>query len=162
MPYPARSNPHVESARVHTRAWARSLGMVEGSEIWDIEDLESPDYALLCAYTHPDCDAAELDLIADWYVWVFFFDDHFLERYKRPRDRAAGRRHLERLPSFMPLGGGATPEPANPVEAGLVDLWQRTVPAMSPQWRARLRKYTEHLLNESLWELANIDQNRPP
>lgn len=52
------------------------------------------------------------------------------------------------------------PEPLNPVEAGLADLWARTVPSMSPGWRERFAVSTEHLLNESMWELSNIDEGR--
>lgn len=161
VPYPARLNPHVEEARQHTKGWARAIGMLEGSGIWEEKDLDSHDYALLCAYTHPDCPAEALSLVTDWYVWVFFFDDHFLELFKRTPDRAGGKRYLDRLPAFMPMERGApTPEPENPVEAGLADLWARTVPAMSDGWRARFAESTRNLLNESLWELANINEGR--
>ncbi|WP_432252615.1 terpene synthase family protein [Streptomyces sp. HNM1019] len=163
MPYPARLNPHVRAAREHSTRWARAMGMLEGSGIWEQDDLDAHDYALLCAYTHPDCSDAELSLVTDWYVWVFFFDDHFLETFKRSQDRAAGKAYLDRLPAFMPMDPAAgLPEPANPVEAGLADLWARTVPSMSPDWRARFRESTEHLLNESLWELSNINIDRVP
>jgi germacradienol/geosmin synthase len=129
MPYPARLNPYLEHARLHSKAWARSLSMIEGSGVWDETDFDRHDYALLCAYTHPECDAAELALVTDWYVWVFFFDDHFLEVYKRPRDMAGARAYLDRLPAFMPIHDpAAMPEPTNAVEAGLADLWVRTVP----------------------------------
>ncbi|ARH92392.1 family 2 encapsulin nanocompartment cargo protein terpene cyclase [Streptomyces sp. MOE7] len=162
-PYPARLNPHLEAARTHSRKWARGMGMLEGSGIWEQRDLDAHDYALLCAYTHPDCDAAALSLVTDWYVWVFFFDDHFLEKFKRTLDRAGGKEYLDRLPAFMPLDLGApVPEPTNPVEAGLADLWARTVPHMSADWRRRFAESTEHLLNESLWELSNININRVP
>ncbi|QNP69517.1 germacradienol/geosmin synthase [Streptomyces roseirectus] len=161
MPHPARLNPHVEQARAHSTEWAREMGMLEGSGIWDQADLEAHDYGLLCAYTHPDCDADALSLITDWYVWVFFFDDHFLDMFKRTPDRAAGKAHLDRLPLFMPLDlATPVPEPRNPVEAGLADLWARTVPAMSEDWRRRFAVATEHLLNESMWELSNIDEGR--
>ncbi|OIJ96078.1 Geosmin synthase [Streptomyces sp. MUSC 14] len=161
MPYPARLNPHLDEARAHSTRWAREMGMLEGSGIWEQADLEAHDYGLLCSYTHPDCDGAALSLITDWYVWVFFFDDHFLDMYKRTQDRAAGKAHLDRLPLFMPLGPGAeVPEPRNPVEAGLKDLWARTVPAMSEDWRRRFALATEHLLNESMWELSNINEGR--
>ncbi|MFI0154309.1 family 2 encapsulin nanocompartment cargo protein terpene cyclase [Streptomyces lydicus] len=162
-PYPARLNPHLEAARTHSRKWARGMGMLEGSGIWEQRDLDAHDYALLCAYTHPDCDAEALSLVTDWYVWVFFFDDHFLEKFKRTLDRAGGKEYLDRLPAFMPMDLGApVPEPTNPVEAGLADLWARTVPHMSADWRRRFAESTEHLLNESLWELSNIDINRVP
>ncbi|MFG2753336.1 terpene synthase family protein [Streptomyces xanthophaeus] len=161
VPYPARLNPHLEGARVHTRQWARDLGMLEGSGVWEERDLESHDYALLCAYTHPDCDSDALDLVTDWYVWVFFFDDHFLEMYKRSQDREGARDYLERLAAFMPMDlADGFPEATNPVEAGLADLWTRTVPAMSMDWRERFSLSTKNLLNESMWELANINIGR--
>ncbi|MGW1375735.1 family 2 encapsulin nanocompartment cargo protein terpene cyclase [Streptomyces sp. NPDC002446] len=162
-PYPARLNPHLEAARTHSRKWARDMGMLEGSGIWEQKDLDAHDYALLCAYTHPDCDADALSLVTDWYVWVFFFDDHFLEKFKRTLDREGGKEYLDRLPAFMPMDDSADlPEPVNPVEAGLADLWARTVPHMSMDWRKRFAESTEHLLNESLWELSNININRVP
>ncbi|MEU5523514.1 germacradienol/geosmin synthase Cyc2 [Streptomyces sp. NPDC047860] len=161
LPHPARLNPHVDEARAHSTAWARKMGMLEGSGVWEQADLDAHDYGLLCAYTHPDCDGPALSLVTDWYVWVFFFDDHFLEKYKRTQDRAAGKAHLDRLPLFMPLDPATpVPEPDNPVEAGLADLWARTVPAMSADWRRRFALATEHLLNESMWELSNIHEGR--
>ncbi|MGK5727946.1 terpene synthase family protein [Streptomyces sp. URMC 124] len=160
MPYPARLNPHVEGARAHSRAWAREMNMLEGSGIWDEADLDAHDYALLCAYTHPEASGPVLDLVTDWYVWVFFFDDHFLDIFKRSGDMAGAKAYLDRLAAFMPLDAGETPEPANPVEAGLADLWARTVPSMSEGWRRRFAESTRHLLNESIWELSNINEGR--
>ncbi|WP_369363621.1 germacradienol/geosmin synthase Cyc2 [Streptomyces sp. CG4] len=161
MPYPARLNPHLDEARAHSTEWARETGMLEGSGIWEQADLEAHDYGLLCSYTHPDCDGPALSLITDWYVWVFFFDDHFLDMFKRTQDRAAAKAHLDRLPLFMPLDPATpVPEPRNPVEAGLKDLWARTVPSMSVDWRRRFSVATEHLLNESMWELSNMNEGR--
>ncbi|MFF8378104.1 germacradienol/geosmin synthase [Streptomyces sp. NPDC015661] len=161
VPYPARLNPHLEAARTHTCDWAREMGMLEGSGVWEEQDLQSHDYALLCSYTHPDCEEEALNLVTDWYTWVFFFDDHFLEVFKRTQDRAGSKAYLDRLPLFMPADPATgMPEPTNPVEAGLADLWRRTVPAMSEGWRVRFAEATEHLLHESLWELDNINDGR--
>ncbi|QLH26340.1 family 2 encapsulin nanocompartment cargo protein terpene cyclase [Streptomyces sp. Rer75] len=161
MPHPARLNPHLEEARQHSKRWARDMGMLEGSGIWEERDLDAHDYALLCAYTHPDASGPALSLVTDWYVWVFFFDDHFLEVFKYAQDREGGKAYLDRLPLFMPADPAADmPEPTNPVEAGLADLWARTVPSMSADWRTRFAESTENLLNESLWELSNINAHR--
>jgi germacradienol/geosmin synthase len=161
MPYPARLNPHLEYAREHSKAWAREMVMIEGSDIWDEHDFDSHDYALLCAYTHPDCTAEQLALVTDWYVWVFFFDDHFVELYKRSPDMRGAKAYLDRLPMFMPVeAGAAVPEPTNAVEAGLADLWRRTCPSMTEAWRRRFAVATEHLLEESMWELMNISEGR--
>lgn len=164
LPYPARLNPHLEQAREHSKAWARGLDMIDvpqhGTVIWTERDLDAHDYALLCAYTHPDAGAEELDLITDWYVWVFYFDDHFLELYKRTGDIESARSYLDRLELFMPAEGEITATPENPVERGLADLWRRTVPHRTAGWRRRFAVSTKALLDESLWELANINEGR--
>src|SRR5215510_12626256 len=138
MPIQARLNPHLNGAREHSKTWAREMGILNspgekgGPAIWDEHKLDSADYALLCAYTHPDASAPELDLVTDWYVWVFFFDDHFLEIYKRTKDMAGAKHYLARLRDFMPvIASGPPPTATNPVERGLADLWARTVPTSS-------------------------------
>jgi germacradienol/geosmin synthase len=167
VPWPARLNPNLEGARTHSKAWAYEIGILgskkdskEGA-VWDEHDFDSHDYALLCAYTHPEAPGPELDLVTDWYVWVFFFDDHFLEVFKRSRDMKGAKEYLDRLPAFMPVD---LSEPAlkaqNPVERGLADLWARTAPGTSEDWRRRFFEATKHLLDESLWELANINEGR--
>ncbi|WP_435173125.1 terpene synthase family protein [Actinacidiphila sp. bgisy145] len=161
VPYPARLNPHLESAREHSKEWARRMAMIEGSGVWAESDFDAHDYALLCAYTHPDAPGPELDLVTDWYVWVFFFDDHFLDIFKRTPDMAGAKAYLDRLPAFMPVDlAQEVPEPTNQVEAGLADLWRRTVPQMSEGYRRRFHESTRHLLEESLWELSNISAGR--
>ncbi|RKH47011.1 family 2 encapsulin nanocompartment cargo protein terpene cyclase [Corallococcus sicarius] len=167
VPWPARLNPHLEAARAHTKAWSYEMGILgpprDGTqkEVWSERRFDGMDYALLCAYTHPEAPGPELDLITDWYVWVFYFDDHFLEVFKYSRDIAGGQAYLDRLPLFMPLDLSRTPpEPQNPVERGLWDLWQRTVPSMSMEWRRRFFENTQHLLDESMWEIENISEAR--
>ena len=163
-PHPARLNPNLQRAREHSAQWAAEMEMVDapqdGRDIWTTEDLAAHDYALLCAYTHPDASGPELDLVTDWYVWVFYFDDHFVELFKRDPDKAGAERHLARLPLFMPVDGVFAEEPTNPVERGLADLWARTIPPMSTDWRQRFATSTKNLLDESLWELANISAER--
>ncbi|WP_414578180.1 family 2 encapsulin nanocompartment cargo protein terpene cyclase [Anabaena sp. CCY 9402-a] len=167
MPWPARLNPNLEAARVHSKAWAYEMGILGSQEeaeslvIWDEHKFDSHDYALLCSYTHPDAPGMELDLVTDWYVWVFFFDDHFLETYKRSQDMAGAKEYLDRLPAFMPLyPSDSLPVSTNPVERGLADLWLRTAFTKSIDWRLRFSESTKNLLEESLWELANIRQDR--
>ena len=171
LPWPARLNPHLEGAREHSKAWAREMEMVEspgagsdsGAFVWDEATFDSADYPLLCAYTHPDAAAAELDLVTDWYVWVFYFDDHFLEHYKKTGDLAGARTYLAGLSAFMPTRpGGERPEATNPVEWGLADLWDRTASIMSADWLGRFAESTRNLLEDCVWELTNITQDRVP
>ncbi|OXM46894.1 terpene synthase family protein [Amycolatopsis alba] len=165
VPYPARMNPHLEAARAHSMAWARRMGMLDspapsGDVVWTEQALAKMDYALLCAHTHPDCDGPSLDLVTDWYVWVFFFDDDFLAQFKYTRNTEGAKAYLDRLELFMTGPGETAPEPGNPAEAGLKDLWARTIPSMSEAWRRRFVTSTHNLMVESLWELDNIDRGR--
>ena len=167
LPHPARLNPNLQAARTHTKAWATAMGILgpqpDGSTIWDEKKFDSMDYALLCSYTHPEAPEEELNLITDWYVWVFFFDDHFLEVYKRTGDQAGAKEYLRRLPMFMPIQADADhTTPVNAVERGLADLWARTVPTKSVDWRLRFFESTRNLLEESNWELSNINDKRVP
>ncbi|MFI9553083.1 terpene synthase family protein [Nonomuraea endophytica] len=154
LPYPPRLNSHLETARAHTRAWAARMGFFDDPDIWGPADLEAHDYGLMCAYGHPDCAAVELNLVTDWYVWVFFFDDHFLHAFKRTKDLKGAQAYLDRLDLFM---AHDPPEPTNPVELGLKDLWARTVPAMTDAWRRRFVTVTRDLTQESMWELFHIE-----
>jgi germacradienol/geosmin synthase len=132
-------------------------------EVWTERQFDAMDYALLCSYTHPDAPAAELDLITNWYVWVFFFDDHFVEQFKRTPDKQGAKAYLARLRLFMPFDlNTARTAPTNAVERGLADLWERTVVTKSLAWRARFSESTRNLLEESSWELANISDKRVP
>ena len=165
LPHPARLNPHLERTREHSMEWARRMGMLDspkpgGGLVWDEAALAGMDYALMCAYTHPDCDGPTLDLITDWYVWVFFFDDYFLEQFKYSRDFSGAQVFLDDLESFMTEDGERPREPDNPAEAGLADLWRRTVPSMSADWRRRFTRSTHNLMVESMWELDNIERDR--
>ncbi|MFC9999936.1 germacradienol/geosmin synthase [Nocardia sp. NPDC127526] len=165
LPHPARLNPHLDHARAHSAAWAKAMGILDepgpgGELVWDADRLERMQIALLCAYAHPDCAAEALALITEWYVWVLFFDDDFLAKFKNTGRRAEALRHLERLELFMVEPGCAAPEPGNPSEAGLADCWARTIAHMSPSWRERMRRSTHNLMVESIWELDNIARER--
>ncbi len=133
----------------------------DGPVVFEEDSFEAMDFGGLCAHTHPDAPAPELDLITDWYVWVFYIDDHFLEVYKRPMDKAGAKAHVRRLPMFMPVDlTKPMPEPTNPVERGLADLWLRTVPTKSVGWRQRLFDNNHAYMDGLLWEMVNIDQGR--
>lgn len=165
LPHPARLNPNLEQTERHSPEWARRMGMLDaptpdGGLVWDDESLRRMGYPLMCAYTHPDCDGTMLDLITDWYVWVFFFDDDFLARFKYSRDRAGAQAYLDGLERFMTEPGAEVPSPGNPAEAGLADLWARTIPHRSAGWRRRFVTSTHNLMVESMWELDNIDIDR--
>ncbi len=167
LPWPARCSPHVDGARAHTKHWAREVGILDTPpedatpQIWDEAKFDSMDIGLFCALAHPDALPPDLELIADWIVWAFYFDDLFVEVYKRIGDANGLRAQLVRLALFMPFDQAAQrPEPANPIERALLDLWRRTMPAHSVEWRRRFHTATTDLLDVVRWELRNISADR--
>ena len=162
VPYIARCNPHLDSARLHAKPWARSVGILDGEshQIWDEGNFDAHDYALLCAYIHPEAPIPELNLMTDWNIWAFYVDDYFLHTYQGHHDRSAAKQYLDRILVFMPVDLGPLPATTNPMERALADLWQRTAPEKSTAWRKRIIESTRRLLEAFLWELDNKGKRR--
>ena len=144
VPCPARLNPNLEAARVHSKAWAYEMGILVKQEekqqvvLWSDRKFDAMDIAKMCAYGHPDADEPMLNLVSDWYVWAFYTDDRFVDVYKRSQDMASAKEHIARLLTFMPVHDLEFPlEPIDPVERGLADLWSRTAPNASLDWLGR-------------------------
>ena len=137
---PARLNAHLDRARTHSKAWARDVGLLDG-RTWDERRFDAEDRALLCAYTHPDAAASALDLVTDWYVWAGAV----------AREPAGARRSLDRLAGLTPanLADAGALAPAGPIEHALADLWWRTAPRMSVDWRLRFAERTHDLIDGS-------------
>lgn len=158
MPYPARQNPHLDGARRNSKAWAYSMGILGSGEggggavVWSERRFDAMDFAFFTANTHPDVSADELDLLTEWYIWGWYLDDYCPTVFEHG-DVAGAREYVSRILEFVPVDLGVpVPEPTNPVELALVDLWPRTAPTMSPEWRRRyganLRALAEAYLRE--------------
>ena len=168
MPFPVRSSPHLDDARRYAVGWAREMGMfdsvpgVESGAIWDERRFIGFDFAHCAAMIHADATPDQLNLSSDWLAWGTYGDDYFPVVFGATRDLAAAKACNDRLPLFMPLDAGATPEPANAVERGLADLWRRTAGPMTEPSRRRFRTAIEDMTASWLWELANQAQHRIP
>jgi germacradienol/geosmin synthase len=169
MPYPARINPNLEGAREHSKGWAREIGIVgeqsgeSSDEVWDEHEFDSNDFALFTAYTHPDSHSEILYLLTEWYAWMWFVDDHLPQNFNRDRDMGDAKEYLSRLVTFMPLiPASIPPEPADNVERGLADLWSRTMPGPSADWRLRYFEIIKKVLEGFLLEITYISEERVP
>ncbi|MGA5820385.1 terpene synthase family protein [Kitasatospora sp. NPDC094028] len=155
MPWPARLNPHLETARTHSLLWVREMDMLE--PVWDEERFTAMDFALFAAWTHPDASPGELCLMSDWYIWGWYVDDYFPQAYTSSDQLGAAKEYLFRLRGFMPTDGTpSTLTPENPLERGLVDLWARTAPGKSEPWLRRYVEVVQDMAEEALRELFNL------
>ncbi|MFG2917498.1 germacradienol/geosmin synthase [Kitasatospora sp. NPDC048298] len=155
MPWPARLNPHLETARAHSLLWVRETGMLE--PVWDEERFTAMDFALFAAWTHPDASPDELCLMSDWYVWGWYVDDYFPQAYTEAEQLGSAKEYLFRLLDFMPTDGTTSAlAPENPLERGLADLWARTAPGKSEPWLRRYVTVVQDMAEEALRELFNL------
>jgi germacradienol/geosmin synthase len=159
-------SPHVDRARAHCRAWAVEMGMVADEPdperaIWDPATFATMDFALFAASTHPDAPAPVLDLLADWYVWLFYVDDVLTEVHGRG-GMPPVKELVARTMACMPPAEAAPATPTTPAERGAVDLCARTAGLTSPDWFDRMTGHMRDTLREMRWSLSNIDQGRMP
>lgn len=75
IPWPPRLNPEVERMRQHSLDWARSSGIVTSDE--EVARLDEPRFDRLAGYAHPDARGLRAELVGDWMIWFFRFDDWF-------------------------------------------------------------------------------------
>ena len=162
-----RVSPHVDRARAHCWAWAVDMRMVapepdrEQLTIWDPAAFDAMDFALFAASTHPDAPAPVLDLLADWYVWLFYVDD-VLTEVRHRGGMPAVKDLVAHTAALMPPSTVLPGTPANPAERGAADLCARTAGWASPAWFDRMTGHMRATLHEMRWTLANIDQDRLP
>jgi len=154
-PFPQRTNPHVGHVRAHLDTWTRNTGLVHGDSAR--ERFEQADFGAFVGMVYPTADAEGLDLVADWFVWLFLVDDqlddgHLGRSPERVRDVVALMRSV-----IEGRGTGGVPDEELPsAVVALVDLWDRTTPRAAAHWRTRFGWHlTKYLTTTTTWEAGN-------
>ncbi|MCA2211698.1 terpene synthase family protein [Jidongwangia harbinensis] len=149
--FPFAVNPHADRARAHLGEWVRRTGLVLRPSA--LTRFRHADFGGFAAMVHPSADADRLDLVADWFAWLFLVDDQL--------DDGADGRAPDRLRAVVEqlvgvLDGARPPARSAPVAAALADLWHRTSTGASGRWR---RLFAGHLrsclVTAATWEAGN-------
>jgi Terpene synthase family 2, C-terminal metal binding len=154
-PFPFAVNPHVESPREHLADWVRRTGLVSGESAR--VRFEQADFGWFVAMVHPTADLTRLNLVTDWFAWMFLVDDQL-------DDGAIGRSPQEfrqivatmRAVLEAPEPGAHTDAAWPSVVSSLADLWSRTTAYSTPTWRRRFVRHLELCLSTAaVWETDN-------
>ncbi|MFJ5817793.1 terpene cyclase [Streptomyces sp. NPDC093108] len=154
-PFPQRTNPHVGHTRAHLDEWTRNTGLVHRDSARD--RFIQADFGAFVGMVYPTADSKHLDLVADWFVWLFLVDDqlddgHLGRSPERVRDVVDLMRTV--IEADTP---GALPDGQLPAAVvALADLWKRTTPSAAAHWRTRFGWHlTTYLTTATTWEAGN-------
>jgi hypothetical protein len=122
----------AEKVSAAVLAWAQDLGLVAGAfEEKRLVAMQLGDFA---GSTVPGASAGDLELTAQWAAFICLVDD----RFDRSRDDVHPQDVVSLFNRLLQvLTGSGAAGSGSGVERALDDLWRRTAPRMSSQWRER-------------------------
>ncbi|WP_190816210.1 polyprenyl synthetase family protein [Saccharopolyspora pogona] len=150
FPLTTTLHPGAELAAGHCADWARRTGLVQTDTALNV--LVDSRLELLGARIYPGADQDTVDLVTDWLAWICVFDDHCDEGELR-QDSALARSVFDELLSVL-TEDCAPVRTTTTLSHALADLWRRTAPGMSPQWRRRFKDCTGRVLATMEREMA--------
>ncbi|MGB3682643.1 MAG: hypothetical protein WA990_09170 [Rubrobacteraceae bacterium] len=153
-PFLPAINEHAEEVQENVVNWTRSFGLLpeQAYRLFDETGL-----GRLAARTHPDLSRDDLQLVSEWYTWLFLRDD-------KGDESEVGRRpdELSEVDNrFLDvLAGGAPGIHDEPLVHALYDLRERLQGrlhsnGLSGVWMRRFVRTFRGHLEATLWEAAN-------
>ena len=157
-PFGNEISPHADMVDRHVANWACDFGLL--TDPGDVDRYRRARVGRLAARTSPGSRIEALNVLADWQMWLFIFDDRYC-------DESETGIHPERLSQviapFLPVldGTGAREQKENPFTAALGDLMERlALMASGPQVFRFLSAVRGYFLAQ-FWEAAHRAADRP-
>lgn len=150
VPFPPAMHEHADVLDRRTAEWLCNLKVLAGASSY--RRFYNTRIGHLAARFHPTAPFDELQLITDWYGWMFFWDDQ--------RDETEIGQHPDSLRSrngrlLEILAGSERPE-NDPLAHALWDLRRRLVEkATSKEWMRRFTRSVEEHFDATVWEATN-------
>lgn len=145
-PFPSRINPHVESAHCHSLEWAQRHHLVDDVTY---HRLQKARLSWLAARVCLGASAKILNIVSDFVVWIFIFDDH-CEQVLRRGELVSWSNTFSHIIEIAE-GDGHSREESYFVKA-FRDIMQRTHEFVDAKWFRRfaqdLDDYFEGLILE--------------
>jgi hypothetical protein len=157
FPFP-RSAPASWSAQTgqHTRRWVDATGLVR-SQV-SATHFEQIDTGRLTGWIHPDALADRRETIADWFSWLFIFDDQ-CDEGSAGRDPALLSGTVRAIEAVL---DAPCPDAAGPLPAAMADICARIRAAAPAPWWQRFSWHVREYLHACLREAANRARGHTP
>ena len=131
IPFPCRINPHLEQVREANIAWLIEHEMMD--EGLSVERYLDGDYARLFCMANPDADLEDMQMLVDFEMFMFVYDDQFTGARGRVLTSP-----IEAMGEFMTLmytEGGRAAQPRSRLGRAFNDLIPRMTRGMSQEWK---------------------------
>lgn len=156
-PFPHRINSHVEQMREHLAAWTSRIGLVRHEAAR--QRFERADFGWFAAMVYPTASPSHAHLMADWFAWLFLVDDQLDDGHTGHDPKHVGEAvdQMRAVLDSPDFGASLTSSRNLPVAvSALADLWTRTAPDTTGDWRRRFTRHLDHCLAAATtWEAAN-------
>ncbi|GLF97023.1 terpene synthase family protein [Streptomyces yaizuensis] len=158
VPFEKRDNPDLPAVRAHNLAWLEHFGLVVGEQAQ--RQYLKAGVADFCSMAHPGARGEDLDAVVDAWSWTVFPDDLF--DGPAGRDPGTVTRVCRRFAAIVDDWPRTRPDPGNPMETALHDMWGRLTAGMPASWvRHRGRLWTAFIMSQAD-EAGNRDRGHPP
>lgn len=157
-PFKAEVSPHARRVDELNFQWARTMGLFSATDA--AERFRGIRVGWLAGRTSPRSTPQGLQLLADWQMWLFAFDDAFCdESATGDRPDLLARTVTRYLGIIEEL---QAPPGDDPFAGALADVSGRIRRRANPvQWARFLRTVSGYFLAQC-WEAANRGQHSPP
>jgi 5-epi-alpha-selinene synthase len=156
-PFPSRMSPYAQSVHEHSLAWATHFHLIQGDSAR--RRFLNSNFAWLTARAYATATLEDMQLLNDWMIWLFMFDDQF--------DDGLPGKQLQEIQSTVHEFIDICERPdvythQGPAAEALYDLYRRTLPQMAPAWRKRFTHHFIQYLETYNWTARNHLQGRVP
>ncbi len=155
--FEAEVSPHAGRVDELTFEWGRAMGLFSTAE--DAERFRGTRVGWLAGRTSPRSSLEGLQLLADWQMWLFAFDDAFCDE-----SPAGDRADLMARTVTGYLGiieGPPTPPRGDPFARALADVADRIRRRAAPVQGARFARAVTGYFLAQCWEAANRGDHTP-
>lgn len=150
-PFPSRLNPHAAAVHQGTLDWVQHFRFVSDEAAF--RRIRATRIGWLAGRFHPNAPREMLQLVSDWYIWMFFRDDQ--------RDESAlGKdpKHLEAVNArYLEILSGQEPQTdEGSLAHAMRDLRDRLAAVAGTRvWMRRFIRIVQEHFDSTVWEATN-------
>ena len=140
-----------------TVRWLARFGVAPKRDLYRLVSAIRPGY--LATTIHREASQEVAQLIADWYLWMFLYDDRCDESEIGQDPERLQAVNIELLETLAGASPGADDELVLQL---LSDLGTRLRSLSTPEWFARFCPTVKAYLSATVWEASNRTRHSPP